>query len=91
MCLWLSERDKQQDISVTTNTTVLESERHLQMKHCRPARETPETQMTKNKRQNDWQARRNYQETDKKIKKIIAKMVSITNSSLYILYRPNVL
>ena len=53
------------------------------MRHCRPARETPETQMTKHKRHNDLQARQNYQGTDEK--KIA------TNSSLYILYRPNVL
>ena len=55
MCIWWSERDKQQDIRVAANrpTTVLESERHLKMRHCRPARETPETQMTKNERQND--------------------------------------
>ena len=25
MCIWWSKRDKQQDIRVTTNTTVLES------------------------------------------------------------------
>ena len=47
MYIWWSERDKQQDNRVTKNTTVLESERHLKMRHCRPARETPETQLTK--------------------------------------------
>ena len=67
MCIWWSERDKQQDIRVTTNTTVLESERHLQMRHCRPARETPETQMTKNKRQMTDKREGIIKKADKKI------------------------
>ena len=37
MYIWWSERDKQRDIRVTKNATVLESERHLKMRHCRLA------------------------------------------------------
>ena len=37
MYIWWSERDKQWDIRLTKNTTVLESERHLKMRHCRLA------------------------------------------------------
>ena len=37
MYIWWYERDKQWYIRVTKNTTVLESERHLKMRHCRLA------------------------------------------------------
>ena len=37
MYIWWSERDKQRDIRVTKNTTVLESERHLKMRQYRLA------------------------------------------------------
>ena len=37
--------------------------------NCRPAREAPETQMTKNKRHSDLQARRNYHLFSKKRKR----------------------
>ena len=50
--------------------------------NCRPAREAPETQMTKNKRHSDLQARRNYHLFSKKgrDKKLIANGTNLTFS-----------